>query len=178
MKYTGKKTREITFPLGGIGTGSVSLGGNGRLMDFEIFNRPFKGSLNGYSHFAIKAIKGGKPIAFVLNGALEKDLMGQYKCGKFSGYGFGPEQQKMCGFPHFKNLEFDGEFPFATLKFSDEKFPADVTMTAFNPFIPSDSKNSSIPAAFFEFEVKNITDEPIKYQLSFSISHPFGASLK
>lgn len=177
MKYTGKKTREITFPLGGIGTGSVSLGGNGRLMDFEIFNRPFKGSLNGYSHFAIKAIKGGKPIAFVLNGDLEKDLMGQYKCGKFSGYGFGPEQQKMCGFPHFKNLEFDGEFPFATLKFSDEKFPADVTMTAFNPFIPSDSKNSSIPAAFFEFEVKNITDEPIKYQLSFSISNPFGASL-
>ena len=57
MKYIGDYTREIAFPLGGIGTGSVSLGGNGRLMDWEIFNRPSKGSINGYTHLAIKAVK-------------------------------------------------------------------------------------------------------------------------
>ena len=77
MKYTGEFTKEISFPLGGIGTGSIGLGGNGRLMDWEIFNRPSKGSINSYSHFAIKAIRDNKPITYVLNGDFEKDFMGQ-----------------------------------------------------------------------------------------------------
>jgi uncharacterized protein (DUF608 family) len=33
MKYTGNSLREISFPLGGIGTGSVGLAGNGRFTD-------------------------------------------------------------------------------------------------------------------------------------------------
>ena len=173
MKYIGEYTSEISFPLGGIGTGCVGLGGNGRLMDWEIFNRPSKGSINGYSHFAIKAVKDNKPITFVLNGDLEKDFMGQYKQSKFTGYGFGPESQRMCGFPHFGNVEFDGEFPIATLNFKDDKFPGDVTMTAFNPFIPNDSKNSSIPAAFFEIEVTNTTEETLKYQIALSVANPY-----
>lgn len=176
MKYTGDFTKEISFPLGGIGTGSIGIGGNGRLTDWEIFNRPSKGSINSYSHFAIKAIKDNKPITYVLNGDIQKDFVGQYKQSTFTGYGFGPESQKMCGFPHFKDVEFDGEFPFCTLSFKDDKFPANVKMTAFNPFIPCDSKNSSIPVAFFEIEVNNTTDETIKYQIAFSVANPFDVS--
>ena len=176
MKFTGDFTNEISFPLGGIGTGSIGLGGNGRLIDWEIFNRPSKGSINGYSHLAIKAIKDNKPITYVLNGDLEKEYMGQYKQRTFTGYGFGPESQKMCGFPHFKQVEFDGEFPIAALNFKDDKFPAEVKMTAFNPFIPCDSQNSSIPAAFFEIEVHNTTDEAVKYQIAFSLANPYEVS--
>ena len=55
-KYTGEYTREISFPIGGIGTGSIGLAGNGRFMDWEIFNRPSKGSMNGFSHIAVRAI--------------------------------------------------------------------------------------------------------------------------
>ena len=36
MIYSGKALEEISFPLGGIGTGSVGLAGNGRLMDWVI----------------------------------------------------------------------------------------------------------------------------------------------
>lgn len=31
--YEGKKTHLISFPIGGIGTGSVGLAGNGQLID-------------------------------------------------------------------------------------------------------------------------------------------------
>ena len=177
MKYTGEYTREISFPIGGIGTGSIGLGGNGRLLDWEIFNRPAKGSINGFSHFAIKTVRDNKPITYIINGDLEKDIMGQYRKQTFVGFGYGPETEKMAGFPHFRNVEFDGEFPIANLTFKDKDFPADVKMTAFNPFIPSDSKNSSIPAAFFEIEVNNTTDETLKYQIALSISNPFAPSL-
>lgn len=39
----GRRLEEIAFPLGGIGTGSVSLGGWGQLRDWEVMNRPAKG---------------------------------------------------------------------------------------------------------------------------------------
>ena len=48
MKYSGKNTKEISFPIGGIGTGSIGIGGDGRLIDWEIFQRPSKGSINSY----------------------------------------------------------------------------------------------------------------------------------
>ncbi|MBQ2881826.1 MAG: hypothetical protein IJE40_06120 [Clostridia bacterium] len=59
MIYEKNKTKNIMFPLGGIGTGSISLSGNGELNDWEIFNRPNKNTRNGYSHFAIKATRNG-----------------------------------------------------------------------------------------------------------------------
>ena len=45
MKYDKEHSPEIIFPLGGIGTGSIGLTAEGRLVDFEIFNRPDKGSM-------------------------------------------------------------------------------------------------------------------------------------
>ena len=35
--YTGEHLREVAFPLGGIGTGSVCLTGRGAFVDWEIF---------------------------------------------------------------------------------------------------------------------------------------------
>ena len=47
MLYKGKTTKNISFPLGGIGTGCIGLTGSGELNDWEIFNRPNKCSRNG-----------------------------------------------------------------------------------------------------------------------------------
>ena len=53
--YTGERSRYIAFPLGGVGSGSLSISGSGRLIDWSIRNRPALQRYNGYSHFAIKA---------------------------------------------------------------------------------------------------------------------------
>ena len=58
MRYQGRNTQAISFPLGGIGTGSIGLAGNGMLIDWEIRNRPNKCSHNGFSFLAIKAERG------------------------------------------------------------------------------------------------------------------------
>ena len=49
FKYKDKKTNEISFPLGGMGTGSIGIAGNGKLVDFENQNNYSKGSFNGFS---------------------------------------------------------------------------------------------------------------------------------
>ncbi len=51
----------IALPVGGIGTGTVSLGGRGDLRDWEIANRPAKGFNPAGAFFAIRLKAEGAP---------------------------------------------------------------------------------------------------------------------
>lgn len=172
--YKNETLAQISFPIGGIGSGSVGLAGNGHLVDWDIFNRPSKGSLNGYTHIGVKAVdKEGNFYTKILQGDVTQNLSGQFMKGDYIGFGFGPAIQTMAGFPHFKDVTFTGEYPIAKLEFRDDNFPGVVTLTAFNPFIPLDSKNSSIPAAFFTVEIKNCTQTAYDYTVEFSLQNPY-----
>ena len=178
MKYTGSNLNEISFPLGGIGTGCIGLAGNGRFVDHEIFNRPNKGSVLHYTFFAIRAeFESEKVISRILQGDVTKDLSGSHNSAKpHTGYGFGPLSTTMCGFSHFKNIEFEGRYPMAKITFSDEDFPADIELEAYNPFIPHDSKNSSIPCAIFNLKIKGRVDG-VRYTLVFCAYNPSDSSV-
>ena len=175
--YQGRKTNEIAFPLGGIGTGCISVAGNGRLIDWEIFNRPNKGSFNGFSHFAIKAEQDGKTLdARVLNGDLHPPFTGQLNRPQYEAFGFGPPRPSLTGLPHFRDVKFVGPYPIANLWFTDPTFPGRVLLTAFNPFIPLNDKDSGIPAAFFEIEITNPTYDPITYTVAGTLANPLPAA--
>ncbi|MBQ0110405.1 MAG: hypothetical protein KBS41_00550, partial [Oscillospiraceae bacterium] len=162
--YTGEYTRKIKFPLGGIGTGCVSLTGAGQLADWEIFNRPNMGSFNGFSNLGIRALEGDKVLsARLLNGDIMEGLDGS--CGQ--------NQSLMSGFPHFRNWSFTGAFPMCNLNFSDPDFPGDVVLTAFNPMIPLEDDESSLPCAFFTVAVNNPTDKSLVYETAFSVNNPY-----
>lgn len=175
MLYKGNQLNEISFPLGGIGTGSIGLAGNGSLVDWEIFNRPNKGSINPYSFFAVQAdFPDGSSVTKILQGDWTKNLTGDYGNSgpSHAGYGYGVEPSRMCSYPHFRKVKFDGKFPMAVLTFEDDLFPAKVIMTAFNPFIPLDADNSSLPAAFFDIKIIS-HEENVKYTVIFSVCNPF-----
>ena len=179
--YSGRYTRQISFPLGGIGTGCIGLAGDGRLVDWEIANRPNKGSLNGFSHFAIKAeTPDGQLLdARVLHGDLQPGshgtLSGKPGILPFASFGFGVPRELLSGLPHFQEVEFTGQFPSATLHYSDDHFPGHVSLTAFNPFIPLNEDESGLPAAFFDFKVSNPTSEKIQYTLCATLGNPLPA---
>src|SRR5437762_8333324 len=58
-RFTKESLREIAFPLGGIGTGTVSLGGCGNFRDWEIFNRPNKGGIMPFTFVSMHLAGGG-----------------------------------------------------------------------------------------------------------------------
>ena len=172
--YTKQSLREISFPLGGIGTGCIGLSGCGSLVDWEIFNRPNKGGDNGFSHFAVKASRAGEaPDTRVLCADDPTQLSGTYA----HGYGAGKRSVSMQGFPHFRDAVFTGEFPIATVAFRDDTFPGEVTMTAFNPLIPRNDKDSSLPAAFVEIAVRNPGQTPVEYTFAGSLRNPSRGSV-
>jgi uncharacterized protein (DUF608 family) len=172
VSYTGAKTTQISFPLGGIGSGCIGLGGDGRLIEWEIFNRPAKGVNNGLSHFAVKAVSGGKLLDAR---ALCGEMRPPYRVGgerHYCAYAYSPGNESIAGVPNFRTVEFVGEFPVASLTFRDRQFPGQVSMTAFNPFIPLNDKDSSIPGAFFEIGFENPTAKPIDYTVAFVVRNP------
>ena len=173
MIYKREKLKEISFPLGGIGTGSVGIAGNGSLIDFEIFNRPNKNSINGCTFFTVTAeYPDGQRVVKILQGDAMKDFSGFTRGRSGRGFGEGYAQNMMASYPHFREVRFDGRFPIAALTFRDENFPGEVTLTAWNPMIPLDSENSSIPAAFFDIQLKN-AEEGVKYSVYFSVNNAF-----
>ena len=167
MIYRNHQTKNISFPLGGIGTGCIGLAGNGELNDWEIFNRPNKNTRNGYSHFAIKATRAGKSTVRVLHGDT-----GEVLSGLNSNFGRGVRANSLAGFPHFQNVVFEGNFPLANLTFSDPDFPAIVRLCAFNPFVPHNDFQSSIPAAFFEWEIENTAEDTVEFALACTVHNP------
>jgi uncharacterized protein (DUF608 family) len=143
------------------------------LVDWEIYNRPNKGSVNGFSHFAIRAGQAGAVVdARVLHSDLPAPYSGAVQGPAFASFGFGPRRELLAGLPHFRDLLFQGQFPLAELQFIDESFPGKVVLRAFNPFIPLNERDSGIPAAFFEFEVSNTTGSPLDYTLAGVLSNP------
>lgn len=172
-RYEGAKTREISFPLGGIGAGCVGLSGNGMLVDWEIYNKPSKGSTNGFSHFAIKAERNGETLdTRVLCGDLQPPYSGEYAIPHY-GFGYGVKRDRMTGLPNFERTSFLGQFPVAEIRYRTGKFPGEVDLRAFSPFIPLNDRESSIPAAFFEFTICNTSSEEIDYTIAFSCKNPF-----
>jgi uncharacterized protein (DUF608 family) len=170
--YTAERRKYVAFPLGGIGTGSVSLTGSGRLIDWSIRNRPAIDQFNGYSHFAIKAERDGQLLgARVLNGPYEGIPTGSPSTRKFDGFGFGANRDSMAGVPHFDDVTFIGRFPIAELEFYHAGFPGQVRMTAFSPFIPHRERDSSMPVALFAFSVANDTDAPIDYTIGSTLGN-------
>jgi non-lysosomal glucosylceramidase len=170
--YNDQRRRYVSFPLGGIGTGSVSLTGSGRLIDWSIRNRPAIDQFNGYSHFAIKAERDGKLLgARVLNGPYEGTPTGSPSVRKFDGFGFGANRDSMAGVPHFEDVTFIGRFPMAELEFHQTDFPGRVSMTAFSPFIPHNDRDSSMPVALFGFAVENNTAAPIDYTIALTLGN-------
>jgi len=75
------------------------------------------------------------------------------------------------GFPRFQKCEFKGEFPFGEAKIADAAIPLQVTVSAWNPFIPLDDKNSSIPCVILEYSFHNASQQPVEFEFSYHLSH-------
>ena len=172
--YEGEQLREIAFPLGGLGTGCISLAGNGGLVDWEIFNRPNKGSVLPYSFFTIFAQAEGKaPVTRVIQSPPAPPFSGQGG-GGYRGLGFGVGRENGAGFPHMRSAQFRGEFPFAEVTFEDPKLPVGVRLEAYSPFIPLNPDDSGIPIAVLRFHVRNDGPMPVDVSLVGNIFNPVG----
>ena len=171
--YSGDAATQVSMPLGGIGVGSVCLNGYGGLQDFSIHQRPETTSLpEGFScnspeaAFAILHIKGSPSVTKLVEGPFPP-----FKIFDQGLQGQGLRRGGFEGFPRFGKCDFKGEYPFGEVQLSDSSIPLRVKLTAWNPFIPLDDKNSGIPCVIMEYTLHNASRKPVEYEFSYHLSH-------
>ena len=168
--YDQDHLHRIALPLGGIGTGTVSLGGSGELRDWEVMNVPAKGystvtTGNDAPFFAIYTKKKNEK-------SRTKALLGPIDPADYQHYE--GRSVNHHGMPRFRNASFESTYPFGIVNLSDKTMPVEVKIVGYNPFIPADSDASGIPMAILKYEVSNTSDEDIEVSVSGSIRNFIG----
>jgi len=135
------------MPIGGIGTGTISLGGRGDLRDWEVMQRPAKGFAPERAFFAVYAKSpGGHSVARVLEGPIDPpyDAERAWRGGT-------------AGLPRFRKCRFLAAYPLGQVLLDDPKMPLDARIEAFNPLIPVAADPSGLPVAIVRFVLTNRT---------------------
>jgi len=165
--YTSPFLSKIAMPIGGIGTGTVSLGGRGDLRDWEIMNRPDKGfnPCVGQFNAPFFALWCKSPNQQPVTRLLE----GQIPFESYEGsHGINAPNH---GLPRFRDCTFKAAYPLAQVLLTDPDIPLHITLQAFNPLVPADSDASGIPTAVLRYSLKNPTQASINASIAGTISN-------
>jgi len=145
--YRGKDLELIGMPIGGICAGQLYLGGDGKLWNWDIFNKHAGTGDKQYANpprpaspldqgFAIRIAAGGKTEVRAL------DRTG------------------------FSDVSFRGEYPIGLVEYRDPASPVSVSLEAFSPFIPLNAEDSNLPATVLRFTVKNTGSQKVEALLA------------
>ncbi len=163
--FSGASLHQIALPIGGIGTGTISLGGRGQLTDLEIYNRPWKGNVPRNTFFALWAKERGRAA---VTKVLEREFLPPFT--DLNGGGF--EQNHAAGAPRMREAVFSGEYPLARVELRDPDVPLQAVLEAFNPFIPLNDADSSIPCAIYRWRFTNTGARAVEASFLSAFTNP------
>ena len=149
--YKGEHLEAVAMPIGGIGTGSIWLDGQGRLSVWQIFNNLNETRVPD-SFFAVRTkVDGKEAVARILQTVGES------------------------GLKPVESLEYEAGYPIARLTFHDPALPVQVVMEVLNPMIPLDAANSSIPCVLFRLTATNADNHEADVSFFASLQNAIGS---
>jgi non-lysosomal glucosylceramidase len=154
--------RFIGMPIGGICTGGLYLGGDGKLWLWDIFNANQNGILP-------RSVRwegfGGPQDVDPQNGAnyvSPADPASPLQQGfalKVNGTIRSMDAQG------WEEITFVGEYPLGTVHYTHPASPVAVTLNAYSPFIPLNADDSGLPITLCEWTLTNTTDHAVSAEL-------------
>ncbi|CAH8293838.1 uncharacterized protein (DUF608 family) [Mariniflexile fucanivorans] len=173
--YDQNHIQKIKMPVGGIGTGTISLTGRGSLEDWEIMNRPAKGFNPTLENWGPVKVKGPFFAIYMEdeNGKKQTRLLEGPPDESYYEGDWGATSNNH-GLPRFGSASFKTAYPFGQVYLSDENLPVEVVLGAYNPLIPGNIDDSSIPTAILNYTVKNTSKKDITISLAGTIQNFIG----
>lgn len=163
--YRGKELAYIGMPIGGIGSGTVYLGGDGKLWLWDIFNE----TKEGVSDKTYKNWQGKKEIKPRDGANFIFPVSPEYPFEQGFGIKITQEKnswKKSLDFKGFQDITFKGQYPMAEINYRDTQLPVTIDLHSFSPFVPLDVAASSYPATVMRFTVTNTSDTIATVELS------------
>jgi len=156
--YAGEHLSRVAMPVGGIGTGTVSLTGWGAWRHWELMNRPAKGytptgQAGAAGCLVVRAARRGEP-------AVTRLLEGPLPVGEWEGDEGSPA--RLAGLPRFRRCVFRAAYPLARVELADEAVPVQAALEVFNPLVPGDTSRSSLPVALVRVRLRNPSRAPVE----------------
>jgi len=143
--YRGAALEKIGMPVGGICSGQLYLGGDGKLWAWDIFNQH---TGTGSEHYA-------QPVT--PSAPLDQGFAVHVKSS-------GRTEERALDRANWADVSFIGEYPVGYVEYRDSNVPVQVSLQAYSPFIPLNTEDSSLPATVLEFTVRNVGDSPAEVE--------------
>ncbi|MEI6674765.1 MAG: GH116 family glycosyl-hydrolase [Verrucomicrobiota bacterium] len=139
----GEELRFIGMPVGGLCSGQLYLGGDGKLWLWDIFNRKNATGDRNYAHPPVPSSPIEQGFGLTIDG--EKRALDR------SG---------------FSAITFRGEYPVGKVAYRDPAAAVEVDLEAFSPFVPLNTADSSLPATVLRYTVRNTSPKKLELELS------------
>ena len=156
--------RYIGMPVGGIHSGTLYLGGDGRLWLWDIFNANQEGidpkTIDWGSDLHVgKKVRPRDGSAYVQPAQdirpLEQGFAFRIRIGNQTII-------KKMESGDWDDIVFEATYPMATIRYIDKQLPIDISAEVFSPFIPLDEKNSALPCTIYAFSIRNSSSATVQ----------------
>jgi len=144
----GDELRFVGMPVGGLCSGQLYLGGDGKLWQWDLFNRHIGTGDGHYAHPPVPQSPVEQAFSLTIDGK--------------------PRALDRSG---FSNVTFRGEYPIGKVSYRDPAAPVEVDIEAFSPFIPLNSEDSSLPATILRYTVRNTSAKKVELELIGSLEN-------
>ncbi|MHC4285311.1 MAG: GH116 family glycosyl-hydrolase, partial [Planctomycetota bacterium] len=151
--------QHIGMPIGGLFTGNLYLGGDGKLWLWDIFNRVVEGILPRQVQYKEQSV-GTRNGANYISPAPPTSPIEQ---------GFAicvDDKVRPLDNSGFANISFEGRYPIGRVTYRDKGCPVSITLEAYSPFIPLNTDDSSLPVTVMSYTVKNESAKTVKAEIS------------
>ena len=164
--YTDPKALEhIGMPVGGLFAGTVYLGGDGRLWLWNIQNDDREGIEPRNVEYKGRHIRMRDGANYVAPACR------RYPFEQNFAIRIGDTLRPLDS-TGFKKVTFVGRYPMAEVTFEDPECPARVTLTAYSPFIPLNTPDSSLPVTIMSYRIENRTSSDIECEVIGWLENP------
>ncbi len=147
----------IGMPVGGICSGQLYLGGDGKLWYWDIFNTKSQRDVRGVGAYA-RPYRRSRPDLRACNDVRQGFAVRIAAAGR--------TQRRTLDREGFADIEFRGQYPIGRVKYSDPNVPVTVELEAFSPFVPLSLDDSTYPATVLSYTVTNAGRQAVEGQLA------------
>ena len=153
----------IGMPVGGLFAGTLYLGGDGQLWNWDIFNQHHLGTVAHRATFMGDSL-GETDGANYVDPPKQQSPFQQ----SFLLHTDDADRKRI----KFGKVAFRGEYPVGRVTYKQANEDVEMELEAFSPFCPLDVDSSSFPATTLTYRVKNVGKKAASYRLGYFAENP------
>jgi len=151
--------KHIGMPIGGLCTGTLYLGGDGRLWLWDIFNRVVEGIVPRQVQYKGQSVPTRNGANYI-SPAVPQSPIDQGFALRVDG------RTRPLDRTGFERISFQGQYPIGRITYRDKGCPVSVELEAYSPFIPLNADDSSLPTTVMSYTVTNKSDRTVEAEIS------------